>query len=197
MSGSYKRVNTIRFRKALLALCICACAGLGLVWASQPESSGTSAPRRFTPAISDSLVDSFVLIRSEPISEDYFPCSDCHEPGDDVDIIPRVLEEEHDDKTLTHGESTIWCLDCHDREERDHLHGASGNPIPFEDSHKLCGQCHGRMYQEWKRGVHGKRVGSWNGEKQYYSCLMCHNPHAPHFKPLTPLPVPLPPDSIR
>jgi len=196
MSGANIRVFRAYMRKGPLALCACLIASFGLAGAHQSEPS-ENPPRHFTPAISDSLVDTFILIRKEPLSDEYFPCSDCHMPGDEVNAVPRALEEEHEDKRLMHGESTIWCLDCHDRDERDHLHGASGNPIPFEDSHKLCGQCHGRMYQEWKRGVHGKRIGSWSGTKQYYTCLMCHNPHSPHIKPLEPKPMPQRPEQVH
>jgi hypothetical protein len=46
-------------------------------------------------------------------------------------------------------------------------------------------------------GVHGKRTGNWNGQKQYLLCVNCHNPHSPHFKPLKPMPPPIPPDKIH
>jgi len=167
-------------------------------WGETPEDQ---SPRRrpiHSPQFSDSAVDHYILVERPPVNDEYFPCSDCHEPGDDVNTSPRALEDEHDDKrVLFHGESSLWCLSCHDRDERDHLHNASGDPIPFEQSHKLCGQCHGRMYQEWKRGVHGKRVGNWQGEKQYFVCVACHNPHSPHFKPLEPMPPPVRPEEIR
>jgi hypothetical protein len=169
---------------------------LTLGWGG-PSGGRRTYPRTFTPAYSDSAVDAFILVERPEPPDDYFPCSDCHEPGDEVNTRLRVLEEEHEDKTLVHGESAIWCLDCHDRQERDHLHAASGNPIPFEQSHKLCGQCHGRMYQEWKRGVHGKRIGNWLGEKRYFVCVACHNPHDPAFHPLEPMPPPLRPEEYR
>jgi hypothetical protein len=31
-------------------------------------------------------------------------------------------------------------------------------------------------------GVHGKRIGRWDGEKTYLLCVSCHNPHTPRFK---------------
>jgi hypothetical protein len=30
--------------------------------------------------------------------------------------------------------------------------------------------------------VHGKRVGRWDGDKTYFLCVNCHNPHSPRFK---------------
>jgi len=45
-----------------------------------------------------------------------------------------------------------------------------------------CGQCHGDKYRDWRAGIHGKRVGQWDGEKSYFLCVNCHNPHSPGFK---------------
>ncbi len=59
---------------------------------------------------------------------------------------------------------------------------ASGATIPFTQSYLLCGQCHGDKLRDWRMGVHGKRVGMWNGEKTYFLCVNCHNPHSPRFK---------------
>ena len=75
-----------------------------------------------------------------------------------------------------------WCLDCHDNAKRDVLHLSSGDPVPFTESYRLCGQCHGDKYRDWRAGVHGKRIGHWDGEKTYFLCVNCHNPHAPRFK---------------
>jgi hypothetical protein len=73
------------------------------------------------------------------------------------------------------------------------LRRASGEPIPFSESYKLCGQCHGPQYRDWQSGVHGKRTGEWDGQKEYLLCVNCHDPHSPKFKPLVPLPPPVRP----
>ena len=62
------------------------------------------------------------------------------------------------------------------------LHLTSGAPVPFTESYRLCGQCHGDKLRDWRVGVHGKRVGRWDGEKTYFLCVNCHNPHTPRFK---------------
>jgi hypothetical protein len=67
---------------------------------------------------------------------------------------------------------------------------ASGDLVSFETSYRLCGQCHGTIFRDWKAGIHGKRTGDWNGKKTYRLCVQCHNPHSPRFKPLSPLPPP-------
>lgn len=127
-----------------------------------------------------------------PFTEGIFPCSECH-----ADLPPdptvRVLENEHTEIKLEHGGENRWCLDCHDVNDRDKLHLANGTPVPFEESYRLCGQCHGDKYRDWRAGIHGKRTGYWNGAKRYLLCAHCHNPHSPKFKPLKPLPPPIRP----
>jgi hypothetical protein len=131
-----------------------------------------------------------------PFSPGIFPCSDCHK-----EIRPnptrRELKDEHTNIVLNHAQGQRWCLDCHDTTNRDKLRLASGERIPHEESYRLCGQCHGDKYRDWKAGVHGKRTGMWNGEKQYLLCVHCHNPHDPAFKPLQPMPPPVRPENIR
>ncbi len=132
-----------------------------------------------------------VEVPPPPFSEGVFPCTDCH---DNKDLKPnrtrRELKDAHDDIILKHDEEHRWCLDCHDADNRDRLHLASGQPVPFEESYQVCGQCHGEKYRDWRAGVHGRRVGYWNGAKQYLLCVNCHSPHQPRFKPLAPKPAP-------
>ncbi len=129
-------------------------------------------------------------------NKEIFPCTGCH---DNKDLKPdpkrRELTMAHDDIILKHDEKHRWCLDCHDKDNRDRLHLASGELIPFEESYRLCGQCHGDKYRDWRAGVHGKRTGFWNGEKEYFLCVNCHYSHDPHFKPLQPKPPPARPRS--
>lgn len=131
-----------------------------------------------------------------PFSEGIFPCNDCH-----ADMTPnpkrRVLEEEHTNIVLNHAQGQRWCLDCHDTNNRNKLRLVSGEKIDFTESYRLCGQCHGDKFRDWKVGVHGKRTGYWNGKKEYLLCAHCHNPHNPRFKPLKPMPPPLRPEQIR
>ncbi len=124
-----------------------------------------------------------------PFSEGIFPCSGCH-AGMDVNEKRRVLKDEHTNIILEHDAANRWCLDCHSAKNRDKLHLASGALIDFSESYRLCGQCHGPTYRDWKAGVHGKRVGSWNGPKSYFLCVHCHNPHSPRVKQVVPFPAP-------
>jgi hypothetical protein len=131
-----------------------------------------------------------VEVAPPPFSEDIFPCSDCHDPDLPVRGKKRELKFEHLNIELHHAEDSRWCLDCHDGKDRDKLHLANGDLVPFEQSYRLCGQCHGDKYRDWRLGVHGRRTGYWNGKKSYLLCVHCHDAHSPAFKPLEPKPMP-------
>lgn len=134
-------------------------------------------------------------VPAAPFSEGIFPCSECH-----ADLVPDPERRElsmHDDIAFEHDAEHRWCLDCHDEKDRDQLRLANGTLVPFTESYRLCGQCHGTQYRDWRSGIHGKRTGYWNGAKRYLLCVHCHNPHSPRFAPLEPLPPPVRPQFLR
>jgi hypothetical protein len=152
-------------------------------------------------------------------------CADCHGPVSDapfakprpVTLMARCVacheqrgkpvtcetchsatpEKAHAKIVLHHAEEQRGCLDCHDAADRDHLRLANGTPVSFEESFKLCGQCHGTQFRDWRVGLHGKRTGSWNGRREYRLCVHCHSPHAPKFAPMTPVARPTRPEEVR
>ena len=128
-----------------------------------------------------------------PFSDGIFPCTQCHNKDMPPNKARRTLSDMHTDVELRHDTEHRWCLDCHDADNRDQLHLASGEPVRFGESYRLCGQCHGEKYRDWRAGVHGRRVGQWNGAKQYLLCVHCHSPHQPRFKSMPPQPAPLRP----
>lgn len=142
------------------------------------------------------VVQQEIAVPPPPFSEDIYPCTACHADME-VNLERRELEDFHDDIVLEHDEKNRWCMDCHDAENRDILHSASGEPIAFEESYKLCGQCHGPKLRDWRAGIHGRRTGEWNGRKDYLLCAHCHNPHAPRFKSMKPEPAPERPGKIK
>ena len=132
-----------------------------------------------------------------PFSDGIFPCTACH-ANRAPSSVKRVLTwHEEIDTIFSHDKENRWCLDCHSLASRDSLKLASGKLIPFQESFKLCGQCHGDKYRDWKVGVHGKRTGDWNGKKTYLLCVHCHNPHTPKFKSLKPEAPPHIPGDIK
>jgi hypothetical protein len=167
--------------------------------ATGPSAKGAPAPapaaaREEKPG--GAAAEELIQAEKPPFSEGIFPCSQCHQgPGDSK----RRELAFHDDvqSAFDHDSEHRWCLDCHMNANRDVLHLANGDALPFTESYRLCGQCHGDKYRDWRVGVHGKRVGMWNGQKTYYLCVNCHNPHSPRFKPLKPEPRPIRPEEMK
>jgi hypothetical protein len=179
------------------ALALISVAGLAMLLLA---ACGAEAPagyergiarRASAPAVAAQLQ---VEVPPPPFSDGIFPCSDCHNAEDlPPDRTRRTLVDAHDEIVLRHDEEQRWCLDCHSADDRDQLHLASGALVPFEESYRVCGQCHGEKYRDWRAGVHGRRIGQWNGAKEYLLCVHCHSPHEPRFKAVAPMPAPLRP----
>lgn len=140
--------------------------------------------------------EGLIQVPPPPLSDGIFPCSNCHE-GMEPNRTRRQLHLEHTSIKLEHDEEHRWCLDCHNPDDRDRLRLANGDLVSFEESYKLCGQCHGTHLRDWKAGVHGKRTGNWNGARQYLLCAHCHNPHSPRFRPIEPMPPPERPENLN
>ncbi len=174
--------------KPVLVLAVAALAAAGLSVAAAQGPAPNVAPTGPNAAMPQGQIE----VPPPPFSDGIFPCSDCH-----AQMKPnrarRVLSDMHTDIELAHDAEHRWCLDCHDADNRDVLHLASGESVPFSESYRLCGQCHGDKYRDWRVGVHGRRTGDWNGHKKYLLCVNCHNPHQPRFKALAPKPAPLRP----
>jgi len=132
-------------------------------------------------------------VPAKPLPKTITPCRACHGPEKDFPVNFKRREDllVHTNIRLNHGGVRVWCLDCHDPGNRNYLLPLSdGNPIEFEQSYRLCGKCHGTKFRDWRNGIHGRRTGYWNGPKEYYLCVQCHDPHSPKFNPLAPLPPP-------
>ena len=133
----------------------------------------------------------------EVLTSDLYPCSQCH--ADSESDVSAATSDFHTDKTISgHGEPLRGCFDCHNAKDLDGLRLVSGDPIEFQEVDTLCGQCHGKIYLAWKAGAYGKRTGAWNGDKRYYSCSECHDPHQPTFAAIEPDPAPMrPSETLR
>lgn len=159
---------------------------LGALALACVDGAANSEPDWTVPVAAPVEVERY-QVPPPPLSDGAFPCSDCHDP----DMLPtnpepRELRVAHQDIVLHHDEQNRWCLDCHDADDRDELRLASGKLVPFEESYRLCGQCHGDKYRDWRAGVHGRRTGHWDGQKSYLLCVACHDAHDPRFKPIEP-----------
>lgn len=139
----------------------------------------------------------------------YFPCVNCHN-GTFVkvpkDLNPRLIVMHKDivpnSLHIEHGHGRMWCLDCHNPTNRNTLIDHRGKEISFNQPQLLCGKCHGQIFHDWRLGVHGKRVGSWEkgGKKRWWGCTECHNPHnvdKDPFKMLSPERAPTLPKGMK
>lgn len=118
----------------------------------------------------------------------FYPCDQCHasmEPSAEI----RPLDTIHDAE-LDHGRGRIWCLSCHDLENRNYLRTLLDEPVDFDEAHIVCGGCHADRHKDWTFGVHGKRVANWSGDRIQYACTHCHNPHSPAIPSRAPKPPP-------
>ena len=105
-----------------------------------------------------------------------YPCAKCHEG------IEAQLEEQpaaHRRMTFKHFEAIKDCTLCHNKDDMNTLKLTSGTVVSFDESQKLCGQCHGEKWRDWRTGGHGKHVGNWKGAKTRLLCTDCHDPHTP------------------
>ena len=118
-----------------------------------------------------------------------FPCSECHK-GHNINNRKRELKKEHANLKLAHGGGRFWCDGCHDGRQMDLLFTIDGTPVDMDLGYLLCGQCHFREMDDWQHGVHGKRIGFWEGVRVFRTCTECHNAHSPEFQPIAPDPPP-------
>ncbi len=116
-------------------------------------------------------------------------CETCHDQPPDPTWQPAEGEFFHANIEIAHGQLT--CDQCHDRESRE-LHLADRTIVPWVEVLRLCAQCHGTQYRDYKHGAHGGLNGYWDdrqGTKLRNNCVDCHTPHAPAFgtrKPVFP-----------
>jgi hypothetical protein len=127
---------------------------------------------------------------------DMYPCAECHAGPADFNTEKRPLTKEHLNITSIHPSQRVemdpnwWCHNCHNPGQYNQLRLYTGETIGFNESQRLCGQCHGPQLRDWKAHIHGRRSGLWNGEGKVELCVQCHNSHDPAFKPIKPEPPP-------
>ncbi len=133
--------------------------------------------------------DVVVVSRTDQIPT--YPCMEqCHRDRT-PDPTPRRLREFHTDIHIEHAAVMHFCDRCHDLDDLDQFRLIDGTAVSFDESARLCGQCHGVKHEDWSRGMHGIQTGSWQRVADRRTCTACHDPHAPvQGIHLTALPVP-------
>lgn len=112
-------------------------------------------------------------------------CSRCHSQMDPNPTIRELADAPHVDG-LSHGQGRLWCLECHDQDERDFLRTLLGEKVEFDRAYIVCGTCHPARQKDWYYGGHGKRLNNWRGERVIYNCTHCHDAHEPAITPRQP-----------
>jgi hypothetical protein len=126
-----------------------------------------------------SAPDADIIIPARTPQLATFPCVEqCHSTRT-PNATPRPLREFHSAKHIEHGDTTFWCNFCHNFDNLDTLRLLDGRIATFDESARLCGECHGDKRRDWALGVHGLQTGFWNGEKDRRTCTACHDPHSP------------------
>lgn len=117
-----------------------------------------------------------------------FPCQDCHEKiGLKKDRQKETAPPSHTRIEFKHMRQVKDCRLCHNPDNLNTLMTLDGNIVSFNHSFEQCVNCHGEKGRDWDLGIHGKQVGSWNGDKTRFNCTDCHNPHKPKFPEMVPL----------
>lgn len=120
-------------------------------------------------------------------------CGTCHttRPANPENRSTADLDLFHQGLVIRHGGHA--CLSCHDQRDYGRLHLADGGAVGFNESMRLCAQCHGPQWRDYQRGAHGGMAGHWDpasGGRVRNACTQCHDPHAPLYPGTAPLPPP-------
>jgi hypothetical protein len=159
------------------------------LWGAVEPIAIDDSPRPSYSA-NETVRDPILAARIMRVSFEY-GCQECHSKFD-ADSDRRARVAEHTGIELEHGANSR-CWNCHNADNLDTLIDYEGTLVPFEHSERLCGKCHGPKYRDWKVGVHGRQNGYWaveRGESVKVTCVNCHAPHSPKFKPIAPAPGP-------
>ena len=151
--------------------------------------AGCGQPTRQPATVGEAPPSQKVTVVEREGRLEYFPCSKCHDKVD-ATLMSTTGPKKHKDIKLDHFKGADKCQICHDPAKMDVLALVALEPVSFNISHELCGQCHGEKLRDWQIGAHGKTVGGWMGAAQKLSCAQCHDAHAPGFAPVQALPPP-------
>ncbi|QQL44854.1 hypothetical protein [Sulfuriroseicoccus oceanibius] len=123
-------------------------------------------------------------------------CDTCHAGMETNKWLASAdgLQTFHVGLKFDHGKGALTCMACHNSEDYETLRKADGMVVRFSDSMQLCAQCHGRQYRDYMGGTHGGMTGYWDlqrGGRKRNHCIDCHDPHAPAFPQMMPMPPPM------
>ncbi len=133
------------------------------------------------PAAEFPGVAPFLVLARTAVMEK-FPCEKCHnEP------LAQLITRSKGEKKKAHwniefdhvSDSVMRCATCHAERTMAQLETINHQPVPFDHSYQVCGQCHSRQLADWAGGAHGKRLDGWAPPRVVENCAGCHDPHRP------------------
>ncbi len=144
---------------------------------------------------------SYADLQREKADLSDFKCYVCHEKKEppvlkfDEQHNLLIAEEHAESIKMGHGSHNRnnLCFNCHNETNLLTFSIRDGQELPFAESTRLCGSCHGPTIRDWEAGAHGRTNGYWNrqaGEIHRLDCVNCHNPHSPHIPGRHPAPPP-------
>lgn len=121
------------------------------------------------------------------------PCETCHSlrAASELPRDPSRLTQFHKGLQFAHGE--LVCASCHAEGNPPTLHLANSERVPMVEAMRLCAQCHGPQYRDYRHGAHGGMLGYWDlssGPRSRNNCVDCHDPHTPKIPQVVPAPAP-------
>lgn len=123
-----------------------------------------------------------VTLKPRDLPPRHDECHICHIHRSRVFVkSAKATKFEHAGISPKHGKREISCHSCHDINNHNYLIQSKYLPATFANSSPVCGSCHRERFRDWKKGLHGKRVGGWALAKVQYNCIDCHNPHSVSF----------------
>jgi hypothetical protein len=115
-------------------------------------------------------------------------CKTCHGSQAQGGLLNKEAPANfHSGLKIHHG--SMSCASCHDQ-DRSRLHLADGKKLEFDQTAKLCAQCHGVQFRDYTRGSHGGMTGYWDlrrGPRERNTCTDCHAAHHPAFERVRPV----------
>ena len=183
-SGAVRSTAGPPVAATLLVCAVVVPAISGLSRANADDASVAAGPVRFEGY--PDAPEVFVVPRKDELF--FYPCDQCHAAMEANPEIRKLDTAHHAE--IDHGRGRIWCLSCHDLENRNFLKTLLDEPVDFDEAYIVCGGCHSSQHKDWVFGAHGKRVAAWQGERTQYNCAHCHDPHDPAIEARAPEPGP-------